>query len=48
VKRGGLWAKCMGLKQVVIENTLGEHIRNLPEPKEPRKPIGNMLGTKER
>jgi len=29
VKRGGLWAKHMGLKQGVIGNTLGEHIGNL-------------------
>jgi len=29
VRRGGLLAKCMGLKQGAIENTLGEHIGNL-------------------
>jgi hypothetical protein len=35
VKRGGFWAKHMGLNQSVIGNTLGEHIWNL----------GNILGT---
>jgi hypothetical protein len=41
VKRGGLWAKHMGLKQVAIGNTLGNtlgtslNLRNL----------GNPLGT---
>jgi len=46
VRRGGLWAKHMGLKQGAIGNTLGEHIGNM---------IGihleleeNMLGTKEK
>jgi len=29
VRRGGLWAKHMGLKQGAIWNTLGEHIGNL-------------------
>jgi len=29
VRRGGLWAKHMGLKQGAIGNTLGEHIENL-------------------
>jgi hypothetical protein len=28
-KKGGLWAKHMGLKRGVIGNTLGEHIGNL-------------------
>jgi len=35
VRRGGLWAKHMGLKRGAIENTLGEHIGNL----------GNIFGT---
>jgi len=35
VRRGGLWAKNMGLKQGAIGNTLGEHIGNL----------GNILRT---
>jgi len=34
VRRGGLWAKHMGLKRGAIENTLGEHIEN----------FGNILG----
>jgi len=29
VRRGGLWAKHMGLKPDAIGNTLGEHIENL-------------------
>jgi hypothetical protein len=29
MKRGGLWAKHMGLKQGIIENTLGEHIGSI-------------------
>jgi len=29
VRRGGLWAKHMGLKQGAIGNTLEEHIENL-------------------
>jgi len=29
VRRGGLWAKHMGLKGGAIGNTLGEHIGNL-------------------
>jgi hypothetical protein len=29
VRRGGLWAKHMGLKLGAIGNTLGEHIGNL-------------------
>jgi hypothetical protein len=29
VRRGGLWAKHMGLKQGAIENTLGEYMENL-------------------
>jgi len=37
-RRGGLWAKHMGLKRSAIGNTLGEHIGNLR----------NMLGTKEK
>jgi hypothetical protein len=28
VRRGGLWAKHMGLKRGAIENTLGEYIEN--------------------
>jgi len=35
VRRGGLWAKLMGLKPGAIGNTLGEHVENL----------GNILGT---
>jgi hypothetical protein len=35
VRRGGLWAKQMGLKQDAIGNTLGEHITN----------FGNILRT---
>jgi hypothetical protein len=35
VRRGGLWAKHMGLKQGAIGNILGEHIGNL----------GNILRT---
>jgi hypothetical protein len=35
VRRGGFWAKHMGLKSNAIWNTLGEHIENL----------GNKLGT---
>jgi hypothetical protein len=31
VRRGGLWAKHMGLKQGAIGNTHGEHIGNLLE-----------------
>jgi len=38
VRRGGLWAKHMGLKRGAIGNTLGEQIENLR----------NMLGTKEK
>jgi len=29
VRRGGLWAKHMGLKQGAMGNTLGEHSGNL-------------------
>jgi len=29
VRRGGLWAKHMGLKRGAIGNTLAEHIGNL-------------------
>jgi len=29
VRRGGLWAKHMGLKPGAIRNTLGEHIGNI-------------------
>ncbi len=35
VRKGGLWAKHMGLKEGAIGNTLGEHIENLQ----------NILGT---
>jgi hypothetical protein len=35
VKKGGLWAKHVGLKQGVIGNTFGEHIENM----------GKLLGT---
>jgi len=42
VRRGGLWAKHMGLKQGAIGNTLGEHIGNLGSILEPD---GNPLGT---
>jgi hypothetical protein len=35
VRRGGLWAKQIGLKRGAIGSTLGEHIKNL----------GNILGT---
>jgi len=35
VRRGGFWAKYMGLKSAAIGNTLGEQIENL----------GNNLGT---
>jgi len=35
VRRGGLWAKYMGLKPGAIGNTFGEHIGNL----------GNILRT---
>jgi hypothetical protein len=46
VKRGGLWAKHMGLKQGVIGNTLGEHIGNLMRIHWELK--GNILGIKEK
>jgi hypothetical protein len=39
MRRGGLWAKHMGLKRGAIGNTLGEHIGNLK---------GNIEGTKEK
>jgi len=39
VRRGGLWAKHMGLKRGAIGNTLGKPIWELE---------GNMLGTKEK
>jgi hypothetical protein len=39
VRRGGLWAKQMGLKRGAIGNTLGKPIWELE---------GNMLGTKEK
>jgi hypothetical protein len=29
IRRGGLWAKHMGLKQGAIGNIIGEHIGNL-------------------
>jgi hypothetical protein len=45
VRRVGLWAKYMGLKQGVIWNTLGEHIGNL-ETHWALK--GNIEGTKEK
>jgi len=35
VRRGGLWAKHMGLKRGAIGNTIGKHIGNL----------GNIKGT---
>jgi hypothetical protein len=38
VRRGGLHAKHVGLKQGAIGNTFGEHIKNLR----------NMLGTKKK
>jgi hypothetical protein len=45
VRRGGLWAKQMGLKRGAIGDTLGEHIENLMGTHwEFEK---NMLGTKE-
>jgi hypothetical protein len=34
VRRGGLWAKHMGLKRGAIENTLEEHMGNLKGTKE--------------
>jgi hypothetical protein len=34
VRRGGLWAKHMGLKRGSIEKTLGEQIGNLKGTKE--------------
>jgi len=53
VKRGGLWAKPMGLKGGAIGNTLRgthwelkEHIENLMETN--WELVGNMLGTKEK
>jgi hypothetical protein len=38
VRRGGLWAKHMGLKRGAIGNTFGEHIGNLEKY---RERIGN-------
>jgi hypothetical protein len=37
VRRGGLWAKHMGLKQGAIGNTHGEHIANLLEQRKNEK-----------
>jgi hypothetical protein len=45
-RRGGLWAKHMGLKRGAIGNTLGEHIENLMGTHWELE--GNMLGTKEK
>jgi hypothetical protein len=45
VRRGGLWAKHVGLKQGVIGNTFGEHIENMGTPWEHGKHIGNLMGT---
>jgi hypothetical protein len=42
VRRGGLWAKHMGLNWGTIGNTLGEHIGNLGNYWEPD---GNLKGT---
>jgi len=39
VRRGGLWAKHMGLKRGAIGNTFGEHIGN------PGEHIENALET---
>jgi hypothetical protein len=46
VRRGGLLAKHMGLKQGAIGNTLGEHIGNLMGTHWELE--GNTLGTKEK
>jgi hypothetical protein len=46
VRRGGLWAKHMGLKQGVIGNTLEEHIENLKGTNWELE--RNILGTKEK
>jgi hypothetical protein len=53
VRRGGLWAKYMGLKGGAIGNTFGEQIANLREHIENLmgthwKVERNMLGTKEK
>jgi hypothetical protein len=49
VRRGGLWAKHMGLKQGAIGNTLGEHMENLGNTWRTLSELeGNMLGTKEK
>jgi hypothetical protein len=49
VRRGGLSAKCMGLKQGAIENTLGEQIGNPVNILRTHwKLERNMLGTKEK
>ncbi len=46
MRRGGLWAKHMGLKQGAIGNIIGEHIGNLKGTHWERE--GNMLGIKEK
>jgi len=46
VRRGGLWAKHMGLKRGAIGNNLGEHIGNLMGTHWELE--GNLLGTKEK
>jgi hypothetical protein len=49
MRRGGLWAKHLGLKRGAIGNTLGEHIENSGNILRTWwEPIGNMLGTKEK
>jgi len=46
VRRGGLWAKHMGLKGGAIGNALGKHIKNLGNILRTRwEPIGNLKGT---
>jgi hypothetical protein len=48
-RRGGLWAKHMGLKWGAIGNTFGEHIGNLGNILKTHWELeGNMLGTKEK
>jgi hypothetical protein len=49
VRRGGLWAKHMGLKGGAIGNTFGEHIGNPGNILKTHWELeGNMLGTKEK
>jgi len=49
VRRGGLWAKHIGLKRGAIGNSLGEHIGNLRNVVGTHWELdGNMLGTKEK